>query len=105
MVLGSLMLANPFQGAAALTLALSAVFFLSGGLRLFYAAQFRRAKVPGSGLQLFSGLLSLLIAGLIALGWPTTAWWFIGVLVGVELLVVGASLIGLGIAAQRAANS
>jgi uncharacterized membrane protein HdeD (DUF308 family) len=52
--------------------------------------------------MLFSGVLDILIAGLIIAGLPGSAEWAIGLLVGINLLFGGATLIGVALAARNA---
>ena len=54
------------------------------------------------GWVLASGILDLLLAGLIIAGLPGTALWAIGLLVGIDMLFGGACLIGMALAARNA---
>ncbi len=51
---------------------------------------------------LFGGLMDILIAFLIISGLPGSAEWAIGLLVGINLLFGGATLIGMALAARKA---
>ena len=70
---------------------------VSGVSEMVYAFQVRPAK--GWVAVLISGMLALLLGILIWRQWPLSGTWAIGVLVGVKLLVYGAALAVLGIAA------
>lgn len=85
--LGALFLIDPFKGAAILTVLLAALFFISGCLRMVHGWQWR--GVPGAGWEIFSGLLGIFIAILVFAAWPTSSVWFIGILIGVDFLVIG----------------
>ncbi|MGF1452825.1 MAG: HdeD family acid-resistance protein [Opitutales bacterium] len=98
---GILILVNPFEGMAALTIVLGVVFFVSGVLRLIHVVPFHTAGVRSSTLNIVSGILGIVIALLIWTGWPVSALWFIGILVGVELLFAGLALITFGIVVKR----
>jgi len=52
--------------------------------------------------MLFSGVLDILIAFIIIAGLPGSAEWAIGLLVGINLLFGGASMIGMALAAREA---
>jgi uncharacterized membrane protein HdeD (DUF308 family) len=52
--------------------------------------------------MLIAGLMDLLIAAIIITGLPGSALWAIGLLVGVNLLFGGATLIGVALAARNA---
>jgi uncharacterized membrane protein HdeD (DUF308 family) len=51
----------------------------------------------------FSGLMDIVIAFIIISGLPGTAAWAIGLMVGINLVIGGASLIGLAMAARKKA--
>jgi uncharacterized membrane protein HdeD (DUF308 family) len=48
-----------------------------------------------------SGLVDLVVAGLIIAGLPGSAAWTIGLLVGINLVFGGTSLIGMALAARN----
>jgi uncharacterized membrane protein HdeD (DUF308 family) len=50
---------------------------------------------------LVSGLMDILIAGVIISGLPGSALWAIGLLVGINMLFGGATLIGMALAARN----
>ena len=54
------------------------------------------------GWLLVSGLVDLIVAALIIAGLPGSAAWAIGLLVGINLVFGGASLIGMALAARDA---
>jgi uncharacterized membrane protein HdeD (DUF308 family) len=87
LVIGIYMVLFPGAGALSLTLLLVIWFVISGGLQLAAARQLR--GLPGPGWMLFGGVLSILLAVLIALDLPSSAAWAIGLLVGVNLIFWG----------------
>ena len=89
--LGVLLLAYPIKGVVALTLLL-AIFFLIQGIAQIILA-FRLKPVNGYGWMLFSGVVTLILSYLIWSGLPSTAAWVIGLLVGINLLFTGFSLL------------
>jgi uncharacterized membrane protein HdeD (DUF308 family) len=91
---GIAFIANPVVGLATLTL-LAIAFFLADGL-VEIAWGLRSRGQPGTTWLLASGGVSLLLAGLLWLGFPSSAGWAIGVLLGVNLLVTGVSMILVG---------
>ena len=54
------------------------------------------------GWLLVSGLVDLVVAALIIAGLPGSAAWAIGLLVGINLVFGGTSLIGMALAARNA---
>ena len=87
LVIGIYMVLFPGAGALSLTLLLVIWFVVSGGLQLAAARQLR--GLPGAGWMLFGGVLSILLAVLIALDLPSSAAWAIGLIVGVNLIFWG----------------
>ncbi len=88
---GLLLLANPVLGLASLTLLVIAYLLVDGiaelGLSLRMGAQ------KGRGWIAASGAISLVLAGLLWLGFPADAMWAVGLLVGVSLLATGISMV------------
>jgi uncharacterized membrane protein HdeD (DUF308 family) len=53
---------------------------------------------------LFSGIVDLLLAYLIWQGWPSSAGWAIGLLVRINMLFLGLSLVMTALAARLMGN-
>jgi uncharacterized membrane protein HdeD (DUF308 family) len=53
---------------------------------------------------LVNGVIDLLLAAIIFLGLPASAAWAIGIIVGVDMLFGGSSLIAMALAARAAAR-
>lgn len=98
LVLGGLLLFFPLEGVLTLTLFLSAFFIVEGSVKVVSALQHR--SFPHWGWVLFSGLLGITIGVLIWLGWPSSAVWALGLLVGIELIFSGWSMVMLAISAR-----
>jgi len=49
----------------------------------------RMPGIPGVGLGFLNGLLGILIAAIVVTGWPSSSLWLIGVLIGVDFIVLG----------------
>ena len=89
---GMLLLWHPIQGVATLTLVLVA-FFVAEGVFQTAGAFAARAIFPDSwGWMLISGVIDLVLAGLIIAGWPGSAAWALGIIVGVNLLSSGVAV-------------
>ncbi len=102
LVTGTLLLIFPVPGILALTLFLAAFFVASGFIKGYFAFKMRPAS--GWGWILFNAVLSILLGGLILTGWPGTALWVLGLLVGIDLIFYGTSLLTVVSAAKRAVN-
>lgn len=91
-LLGGLSLVTrPVSGLATLTVLLFIYLVFQGAAEIIWGLQLRDTE-HGFGIVL-SGLLSLLLAGLIWLQWPTSAGWAIGLLFGISLISTGLSMI------------
>jgi len=89
---GVLLLWHPVAGVITLTLVLIA-FFIAEGLFQIAAAIAARNAFPSSwGWMLFSGVVDLVLAGLIVAGWPGSAAWALGTVVGVNLVTSGIAI-------------
>jgi uncharacterized membrane protein HdeD (DUF308 family) len=100
--LGIVLLIRPITGVLSLTIALIAFFVLEGISAILLAIEHRR-HLPSWGWILFSGIIDLVLAFLIWDGWPSSADWAIGLLVGINMVFVGLSLIMTAMAARTMA--
>jgi uncharacterized membrane protein HdeD (DUF308 family) len=98
---GAILLANPAQGALTLTIVVGAYFLAEGVITIMYALEHRRELSERWSWLLVSGLMDLLISFLIISGLPGTAEWAVGLLVGINLVLGGASLVGMALAARK----
>src|ERR1700741_887904 len=101
--LGLILLLRPIAGVLTLTIALVAFFILEGVSAILLAIEHRR-HLPSWGWVLFSGLVDLLLAFLIWDGWPSSADWAIGLLVGINMVFFGLSLVMTALAARLMGN-
>jgi uncharacterized membrane protein HdeD (DUF308 family) len=102
-LLGVVLLAKPAQGAITLTMVLLAFFIVEGIVTIMVAVMVHRplGNWGGSwGWTLLSGLVDLVLAYLIWRGWPASAAWAIGLLVGINMFFLGLSLAMTAIAAR-----
>lgn len=102
--LGLVLVLHPIAGVLTLTIALVAFFILEGIAAILLAIEHRR-HLPSWGWVLFSGLVDLLLAYLIWEGWPSSAGWAIGLLVGINMCFLGLSLIMTALAARLAGTN
>ena len=99
---GVVLLRWPISGTVSLTLLLIAFFLVDGIVTLMYAFE-HRARLSGRwGWMLASGIVDLILAGIIFAGLPETATWALGLLVGINLLFGGTAMIGMALAARSA---
>ena len=98
---GLVLLARPMQGVLTLTIVVGAYFLAEGVATIMYALEHRRELSERWSWLLVSGLMDILIAFLIISGLPGSAEWAIGLLVGINLVLGGASLVGMALAARN----
>lgn len=94
-IFGVLLIAYPIAGALSLTLLLTFFFILEGLTKIVLAFKIRPFR--NWGWMLFSGLISLFLAAVIWSGWPESGLWVIGLLVGINMVFFGLSLIFMGL--------
>ena len=99
---GGVLLSRPMQGVLTLTIVIGAYFVAEGVATIMYALEHRRELSGRWSWLLIAGLMDILIAFLIISGLPGSAEWAIGLLVGINLLFGGATLIGMALAARNA---
>jgi uncharacterized membrane protein HdeD (DUF308 family) len=101
LVAGLVLIAQPVQGTLTLTIVVGVYFLAEGVTSIMYALEHRRELSERWSWMLFAGIMDLVIAGLIIAGLPGSALWAVGLLVGINLLFGGASLIGMALAARN----
>ena len=100
---GLALLASPVIGALSLTLVLVAFFIIEGVASIMYAVDHRRQLTGSWGWMLISGIIDVILAGIILAGLPETAVWALGLLVGINMLFGGGALIAMALAARQPA--
>ena len=85
---GIFMFCNPVGGTAAVMIALGIMFLMEGVLILLYWANTLKKR---HALMLLNGIITLILGALI-LANISTGLWFIGTLVGVDLIFTGIAI-------------
>lgn len=101
LLLGIFLLLRPIAGIASIALLIGAFLLASGVSSVMLA--FKVKPKAGWGWVLFDGALSIVIALLIASGWPQSSIGFVGVLVGIVMIYGGIWRIMLGRALRTGA--
>jgi uncharacterized membrane protein HdeD (DUF308 family) len=91
--------AAPRRGVITLTIVMVVLFVIKGLATIFMALDFR-PYLRNRIWSLCGGLVTLMFAYLMWLGWPNTAHWVIGLYVGINLIYLGTCLIFTAIAAR-----
>lgn len=92
LVIGVLLISRPVIGILTLTF-LIAVFLITSGLYRTIAAPVEHGNQWG--WLMFGGIVSLILGFIVLSGWPVSAIWFIGLIVGIEILIQGFVLLSL----------
>jgi uncharacterized membrane protein HdeD (DUF308 family) len=97
---GIVLLIEPLRGAITLTLLLIVFFIIEGVLSIMYAFEHKKELSGRWGWMLASGIIDLILAGIILIGLPGTAAWALGLLVGINMLFGGSALIAMALHAR-----
>ena len=92
-IAGALIVFNPVVGLVSVTLVAIAYLFADGLAELW--TSLRMESGSGRGWIAVSGALSLALGVFLWAGFPGDALWFVGVVVGVSLLMTGLSMIAI----------
>jgi uncharacterized membrane protein HdeD (DUF308 family) len=98
---GIALLANPVLGLTTLTILLIAYFLIEGAVEVVMG--FRMRPERRWAWVVVSGVVSVLLAVFLWLGFPSTALWAVGFIVGISLLSTGISLIAVAMVERQAA--
>jgi len=101
-VAGALLLAWPAQGVFSLTSVLIAFLLVEGAVTIFYALE-HRTGLRRWGIMLASGIVDLILGLILFAGLPGTAMWALGLLIGINMLFGGWSLILMALSAPSEA--
>jgi uncharacterized membrane protein HdeD (DUF308 family) len=102
-VAGGYMIGRPGMALVTLTLFLAAYFLVEGIFEIIWA--FRLRPIKGWGWTLFSGIVALALGIMIWRQFPVSGVWAVGTLVGVSMIIGGASLASVCAAARSAAKA
>ncbi len=92
-VAGVLLIANPLEGILLLTLTVGIVFIFEGAYQIFAAFEYRPAK--GWGWMLVSAIISIAAGLLIVSKLPGTSLFVLGLIMGINFLSTGISMVML----------
>ena len=96
--IGYLLIRHPNAGAEGVTMLL-AVLFIVGGL--FRTAGASVIKFPWWGWTVLSGIVAVVLGVYLLANWPVASTFFVGVVIGVDLIFDGGALTAFGSAIHR----
>lgn len=97
-LIGLLVVTHPVAGALGFTLLFAAFFSVIGLFRIFAAASL---KFPNWGWAVFDGVVTLVLGILLWASWPWSGLWFLGLAVGVSLILRGWSYVMFALAIRN----
>jgi len=100
-VAGILILQDPLLATGVLTLVLAGILIAVGVIRITMGIQHRKAA-SGWYWSVLTGIVSILLGGMIVVQWPVSGLWVIGLFVAIELILNGWSYVFVAIAARKA---
>jgi uncharacterized membrane protein HdeD (DUF308 family) len=100
-MVGLLLVGFPIRGAFSLTFLLIAFFFVEGIVSILFALDHRRDLPTGWGWMFFSGLVDLMLGGVIVAGLPGSIEWALGLVVGINMVFGGVALVAMALEARK----
>lgn len=104
-IVGVLLIWRPAQGVFSLALMLTAFFIVEGIFQIVASIGYRDVMTRTWGWMLASGVVDVLLAVVIVLGWPLSAAWVLGLAVGVNLVSSGVAIMMAALAGREFAGS
>ncbi len=98
---GLAVLTRPIAGVLTLTIILAAYLLAGGVFRIMMAMGYRSHAPSAWFWLLLSGVIDLVLAFMIMSGLPSTALWVLGLMVGINLLMMGFSILMVALAVRR----
>ena len=99
-VAGAFFLRTPLGGEISLTLILTAFLVADGFFMIMFGIEHRRQLSKGWQWLVVNGVLDLILAAIVVLALPGSVTWVLGLVVGIDLLFGGSSLIALALATR-----
>lgn len=99
LICGILMVTDPLLASGVLTVMIAVYLLVDGGFEV--AASFMAPPAVGRGWLLFNGIISILLGIMIWRQFPLSGAWALGLFLGIKLLFVGLTMMGIGRFAQK----
>jgi uncharacterized membrane protein HdeD (DUF308 family) len=103
LAVGIMLIVLPASGAISLTLVLTAFFIVDGVLSIMYGLAHQRQFAGRWGWLVATGVCDLVLAAIIIAGFPGTALWALGLLIGIDMIFSGTTLTVLALYARTSA--
>ena len=93
--IGYFLVTEPAQGSLTITLLVTLFFAIEGLTKIYFALMMR--PLSQWGWVFFSGITALFLAIVVWMGWPQTGLWVLGLLLGINMVFLGWSLIKISL--------
>lgn len=94
-VVGYLLICHPNAAAEGITLLLASLFIVGG---LFRTSGATVIQFPRWGWTVFAGICSVVLGVLLLVQWPSASTFFVGLAIGIDLVLDGVALVGFAAA-------
>ena len=74
---------------------------IGGLLRIFLATRMKQGTPWG--WVVFSGLVGIILGAIIVAHWPVSSFFVLGIFLGIDLIFIGSSWLGIGLALKKRA--
>jgi uncharacterized membrane protein HdeD (DUF308 family) len=98
LAVGVIVLDRPGEAVLIYTLLLAVFFFVEGLFRIVAALA---GRFQHWGWMLFNGIVTLVLGVMIWRQWPLSGLYVVGLFLGIDLVISGASYVSLGLRARR----
>jgi uncharacterized membrane protein HdeD (DUF308 family) len=102
-IAGFYMMSQPVAGLASLTLILMAYLLATGLLEIVVAFQLKPAA--GWGMELFNGIVTLLLGIMLWRQFPLSGVWAVGILFGIKMIFSGWAFVFIGRTVKQVAKN
>lgn len=99
-IAGILIITRPLEGVLILTMLIAIYYGVDGLFKIIYGLQ--ASGTPGAGITILNGVFGLIIAWIVYSSWPYSAEWFLGLIIGINMLIGGITLLRLLSAVKNA---
>ena len=103
LIAGIVLVAWPIGGVISLTMVLAAYLVADGIASMLFAYEHRGQMSGRWGWLFFNGIIDLFMAGIIVWLLPGAAFWVLGLILGIDFVFGGTSLIAMALAARQRA--
>ncbi len=94
-VVGYLLIADPIAGVLTLTMMMTLFFAVEGSIKIYLALMMR--PLPHWQIVLFGGVTALVFALIILAFWSETAYWLLGLFLGINMIILGVSMVKISL--------